>query len=84
MPYMLVEYDHDPPLTDEKHDAASARLDPCLQVRGIRWIRSWLSADRRRGICEFEAADAESLREAYRSASVKFSRVWGAELFGPP
>jgi hypothetical protein len=84
MPYLLVEYRHDPPLTDEEHDEMARRLDPCLEVRGIRWMRSWLSTDRTWGICEFEAADAESVREAYRSAKVKFLNVRSVDLFGAP
>jgi Protein of unknown function (DUF4242) len=84
MPYLLVDYDHDPPITPEGMAEAGARLDPCLEVRGIRHIRSWVSRDGKRGLCEYEAADAESVREAYRSAQVKFLRVWSADLFGPP
>ncbi|HVR02364.1 MAG TPA: nickel-binding protein [Polyangia bacterium] len=84
MPYLLVEYDHDPPITLEALTDGVRRLEPCLAVRGIRKLRSWVSTDRRWGICEYEAADAESVREAYRSADVKFLRVRSADLFGPP
>jgi hypothetical protein len=84
MPYLLVDYDHDPPVSDEALAQMAKRLDPCLEARGIRHLRSWVSTDRKRGLCEFEAPDAESLREAYHSAQVKFLRVWGADLFGPP
>jgi hypothetical protein len=84
MPYLLVDYDHDPPVSDEALARMSHDLHPCLEARGVRWIRSWVSTDRRRGLCEFEAADAESVREAYRSAKVKFLRVWSADLAGPP
>lgn len=84
MPYLIVEYTYDPPLTDEALDVASAALAPCLEMRGIRRLRTWLSTDRRRGFCEFEAADAETVREAYRLARVTFDRVWPADLYGPP
>lgn len=40
--------------------------------------RSFLSTDRRRMICAFEAADAEAVRTAYRSAGEAFDRVWVA------
>jgi hypothetical protein len=80
MPYMLVEYDYDPPISMEAKGADWQRLVPCLQTRGIRHVRSWLSQDRTWGVCEFEAADAESVREAYRSAQVKFARVRGSDL----
>jgi hypothetical protein len=84
MPYLLVEYEHDPPITNEQLAADGQRLMPCLEARGIRHLRTWKSSDRRWGVCEYEAADAESVREAYRSAQVKFLRVRSADLFGPP
>ncbi|HVY38070.1 MAG TPA: nickel-binding protein [Polyangia bacterium] len=84
MPYLIVEYTYDPPLTDEKLAEASAALNPCLDVRGIRRLRTYLSTDRRRGFCEFVAADAESLREAFHTAKVPYARLWAADLFGPP
>ena len=83
MPYLIVEYDHDPPITDDALVSASEALLPCLEVRGVRKLRSWVSNDRRRGVCEYHAADAEAVREAYRSAGVRFLRVWNATLFEP-
>jgi hypothetical protein len=84
MPYLIVEYTYDPPLTDEALNESSARLNPCLDVRGIRRLRTYLSTDRRRGFCEFVAADAESVREAFHSARVDYQRLWSADLYGPP
>ena len=36
MPFLIVEHDHDPPLTDERLAEVSAALNPCLNVRGIK------------------------------------------------
>jgi hypothetical protein len=83
MPYLIVEYDHDPPLTDEQLAIDSAALKPCLEMRGIKRLRSWLSMDRRRALCEYHAADAETVREAFRSANVTFARIWPGTLFEP-
>jgi hypothetical protein len=83
MPFLIVEYDHDPPLTDERLSVVSAALNPCLDVRGIKRLRSWISQDRRRGLCEFYAPDAASVQEAYRSADVGFSKIWAGTLFEP-
>ena len=59
-------------------------LDPtCLEAYGARGMRSCLSKDRRRMICEFEAPDAESIRTAIRSAGLTFDRVWLADVYGP-
>jgi hypothetical protein len=81
MARLILEKEFDPPLTHEQHDRESEQVDPCLEAYGARWIRSCLSTDRRRMICEFEADDAEAVRSAFRSAGVSFGRVWTAELF---
>jgi hypothetical protein len=80
---LILEKEFDAPLTEEQHNAEAQRADPCLEANDVKWIRSLVSADRRRMICEFEAADAESVRVAFRSAHVTFSRVWVAEVFQP-
>ena len=79
MPHIIVEYAFDPPLTEEEFDAMAERLEPCLEARSVRWIQSFLARDRSRRICIFEAADAGSVREAYRSAKVGFERAWAAD-----
>jgi hypothetical protein len=61
--------------------ANAKRLDPCLEVRNGAWRRSTLSKDKLRMVCEFEAPDAESVREACRTAGVAFERVWTADVY---
>lgn len=80
MPHMIVEYSFDPPATDEEMDRMAEQLDPCLEGRDVRFVQSFVSLDRRRRICVFEAPDAELVREGYRSAGVRFEKVWAAEL----
>ena len=58
------------PESDEEHGRLGRRLDDCLAQHGARWLRSYLSADHRRLVCEFEAPDAEAVRVSYRSAGV--------------
>jgi hypothetical protein len=79
MPHVIVEYAFDPPITEEEFDRMAEQLDPCLEGRDVRWVQSFLSLDRRRRICVFEAPDAEAVREAYRSARIGFERAWAAE-----
>jgi uncharacterized protein DUF4242 len=81
MPFVIVEYDYDPPVTDEQLQRISTAFAPCAAVRRIRKLRSIISADRRRGYCEFEAADVETVREAFRSAGIAFRSAWAAELY---
>jgi hypothetical protein len=76
---MIVETVYDPPATEEELDAKASKLEPCLEGRGVRWVRSYMSVDRKRRVCVFEAPDADAVRASYRSAGVKFERVWPAE-----
>jgi len=83
MVFLILEKEFEAPFTPEAHDGEAERLDPCLEAHGVRWLRSYLSLDRRRMICEFEAADAEAVRSSFRSAGVTFARVWPAEQYSP-
>jgi hypothetical protein len=84
MPRIMVERAFDPPLTEEELRAQEQRMTPCLEVYGVRWIRSYWSTDHRRMICEYEAADAASVRKVQREANAGFDRIWAAEILGDP
>ncbi|MEO8216405.1 MAG: nickel-binding protein [Acidobacteriota bacterium] len=81
MANLIVETSYSQPLDDATHDRLAAQLDPCLEAYGARWLRSYLSTDRLRMVCEFEAPDAEMVRMSYRSAGIDFERVWTAEVY---
>jgi hypothetical protein len=81
MATMVVEQSFDHALTSEELNALAKRVDPCLEAHGAKWMRSYIASDRKRLVCEFEAADAEKVRESYRSAGVSFERVWTADVF---
>ena len=55
-------------------------MAPCLDLYNVRWIRSFWSADRRRMICEYEAADVASVRTVQHEASAKFDHAWAADV----
>ena len=81
MARVVVEQVFDPPMSEEDYATFAKRLDPCLEVRNAMWRRSYVSPDRRRMTCEFEAPDAELVRDAMRMAGMKFERVWTADVF---
>jgi hypothetical protein len=81
MAHLIVEQIFEAPLTDDAHGRLGANLDKCLSAYGACWVRSYLSTDRRRMVCEFEAPDAEAVRTSYRSAGVAFERVWPADVY---
>jgi hypothetical protein len=80
MPFLIIEYDFDPPITAEGLRQMKAKLAPCVGVRNIRGIRTVIAEDGTRGFCEVEGPDAETVREAYRIARVPFRSVWPAHF----
>lgn len=83
MAHVIVERTFDEPLSDEQIQLAMQRMGPCLEQYGVRWIRSFLSNDRRRDVCEYEATDAEAVRMAHHLGSMAYLRVWTAEVLTP-
>jgi hypothetical protein len=54
-----------------KLDAAgAAALKEINDVNGVNWLFSFLSADRRKTYCLYEAPSAEAIREAARLAGL--------------
>jgi hypothetical protein len=78
---VVVEHAYETPLTDEQHGRSGKRLDECAKLRNVRWMCSYLSTDRKRMFCVFEAPDIESVRDAHRSAGITFERAWAAALY---
>lgn len=54
--------------------------ESCFASRRIVSLRSVVSRDRLRMICEYAAPDAESVRMANQLAGLPFERVWTAEV----
>lgn len=80
MPCIVVERTFASPPSDEDLTAAGIRERPCLEIYGVTWRRSILSADRLRMVCQYEAPDAESVRKTQREAGNGFDRVWAGNL----
>jgi hypothetical protein len=58
-------------LTDE----SVREIEDINDVVGVRWIYSFLSADKKKTYCLYEAPSAESVREAARRANVPANAV---------
>ena len=50
---------------------------------GVRWILSFLSADKRKTYCLYEAPNPEALREAAMRAGLPADVIVAVEHFGP-
>jgi hypothetical protein len=69
------------PISPEVWVEYHTKIDHCLEIRDVTWIRSLISQDGYRSICEFEAPYAELIREACREANMPFQSIWRAEIW---
>jgi hypothetical protein len=83
MKRVVVERTFDTPLTEEQVLAMKDGSRACNDAHRVRFLRSLVSADRKRTICEYEAPDAESVRRVSQKAGLPFDRVWPAEVIEP-
>lgn len=81
MARVIVERLFDEPESFDDLQAQEDRFAWCLEQHRVKFIRSYFSNDRRRMVCEYEAPDAETVREVQRTAAMPFERIWTAEVF---
>lgn len=72
-----------PPLMIDDWNEFNQKMLACYVERGVEWLHSFVSLDRRRVICEVNAPDAEAIRETYRKLGIPFERVWSAKILKP-
>lgn len=80
MPRIVVERSFATPQSDADMSVVADRERPCLAAYNVAWKRSLISADRKRMVCEYEAADAETMRRIQREAGAQFDRVWVGDV----
>jgi hypothetical protein len=80
MSRIVVERSFETPQTDADMKIVADRERPCLAAYDAMWKRSLISADRKRMVCEYEAADAETMRRIQRETGAQFERVWVGEV----
>ena len=68
MPYFMIERNFADQLDLSSEDIAL--IDDVNADEGVRWLFSFLSADRRRTYCLYEAPSAEAVMTAARKARV--------------
>lgn len=83
MAHVIVERTFQTPISQQELGAVGRRIAECLELYQVNWIQSFLSPDRRRMICEYEASDAESVRMVQQGAEAHYDRVWIADLIDP-
>lgn len=82
MAQVIVERSFDEATEFETLQTLADRISWCLDQHRVRFLRSYLSSDKKRMICVYEAPDAESVRIVNRQAEAPFDCVWTATLHG--
>jgi hypothetical protein len=73
MPLFVIERNFAEQLEMTPDEAA--RVTEINDEVGVRWLYSFLSADKKRTYCLYEAVDAEAIREAARRAGIPADEV---------
>lgn len=80
MSRIIVERSFDTPQSDDDMKTVADRERPCLAEYNVTWKRSLIAEDRKRMVCEYEAADAETVRKVQTEAAAEFDRVWVGDV----
>jgi hypothetical protein len=80
MEHVMVERVFSEPVTVEQLRASLQRGESCMTMYRVRFLRTNLSRDGLRMICEYEAPDAESVRLVQQRLGMAFERVWTATV----
>jgi len=81
MEHVIAERELAEPASFEKLEAALRANQACLVAHRVRHLRTYISLDGKRTICEYEAPDAEAVRSASQRAGMPYERVWTARVF---
>lgn len=73
---VLVARRFEAPTSVETVQALEDRYIECLERLRVRFLRTYLSTDRRRMICLYRAPDADSVRRAQRESGMPVESVW--------
>ena len=75
MPRYIIERSV-PGITSDAIDAAARRSMAALgEMKGVRWVRSYVSAAEGKIYCEYDAPDPEAVREHARRAGLPADRI---------
>lgn len=80
---VMVERAFPGPVAFAEVQAQEDRHAWCLEAHGVRFLRSYFAADRRRMLCVYAGPDAEAVRQVQVTAGLPVERVWAAEVWWP-
>jgi hypothetical protein len=81
MPLYVIERNFAEQLDPDELDYAGIQL--VNDDVGVRWVYSFLSADRKKTYCLYEAPNPEAIREAARRNGIPADVIVAVEQFSP-
>jgi len=81
MALFVIERNFAEQLDADQLDYAGFRL--VNDDAGVRWLYSFLSADKKKTYCLYEAANPEAIREAAKRLGIPADVIVAVEEFGP-
>lgn len=82
MPLYLIERDFAQQLELSEQDALD--IQSVNASEGVKWLYSFLSANKRKTYCLYQAADPELIQRAADKAGVPANRIVRVDQFTPP
>jgi hypothetical protein len=79
---VLIERTFDPPVAEDEIRKAKEE-GWCARAHRVTFMRTYVSDDRRRMICLYEAPDAESVRLAQRLMKMPVDAIWAFTAIRP-
>ena len=80
MEHVIAERVYAEPVDVAKIAAALRTGHPCLDTYRVRHLRTYVSMDGKRLICEYEAPDAEAVRAVSQRLRIPYERIWTATV----
>ncbi len=81
MATVVVERSFEAPIEFEEIREKENGFAWCLEENNIQLVQTYLSLDRKRITCIYEAPDAEAVRRVSDRAKLPYDRIWSATIY---
>ena len=78
MACVLVERSFETPVELPQLHAQEVAVAWCLELHGVRFQSTFVSTDRRRMVCRYDAPDADAVRKTQDTGALPYERIWSA------
>ena len=83
MPRYLIEREFNDPLSLSLRDALIEGVVATNTESGVTWIESFVTPDRRRSFCLYDAPTPEAVRRTARQNALPVTKIWEVNVLTP-